>query len=67
MNVTIVPNTSDHEDFKEFQYAVEVRTSHGALFQRWTYRSREHAEAECRRISEWFRVPAERGGRVSVC
>ncbi len=67
MNVSVVPNSNEHPDFEEFAFAVEVRSSHGMLVQRWTYRSREHAERECRRIAELFSVPEVRGGRPIVC
>ena len=66
MRVTLVPNTPHHDDFEEFKHAVEVRSSHGTLIQRWTYRSEAHAEMEFRRIQDLFRPPVERGGRVIV-
>lgn len=67
MRVSIVPNTPENEDFAEFKHAVEVRTSQGALVQRWTYRSIEHAERERKRIADLFKPPTERGGRPIVC
>ncbi len=40
-----------------FPYAVEVRREDGALVNRWTFRTSEHAFRERKHVAQWFEIP----------
>jgi hypothetical protein len=56
--IKVVSMPRDSQEFRDgFPYGVEVRREDGALVNRWTFRTSEHAFRERKHVASWFELP----------